>query len=193
MAQSCTFSSFSLSARALLWSVGLLLAFSAVGAMSASAQQRNLGWTNYRDKEFSYGFDYPTVVFQPTDGDPTATLSEGTRKSGQVFKSADGKAFLLTAAFENTAGLDLQAYKQRIASTAYKEAKLEYERTAQTFFVLSGSRGKDVFYERVTFACGGRVVNVWTMTYPKSEGALYDRIVEEISRTFRPSDGAACR
>jgi hypothetical protein len=157
------------------------------------AAGRDLGWLTYRDRAFGYGFDYPTVIFKATDGDPTATLANNKRKSGRVFRSGDGKAFLLTAAFENNARLDLAAYKDRIASTAYKDAKVEYERMAGNFFVLSGFRGKDVFYERVTFSCGGRVVNVWTMTYPRAEGALYDRIVEEVARTFRPTDGAGCR
>jgi hypothetical protein len=162
-------------------------------ALPALAARRDLGWLAYRDKAFGYGFDYPTVIFKPTDGDPTATLADSKRRSGQVFRSQDGRAFLLTAAFENSARLDLIAYKTRIASTAYKDAKVEYERTADNFFVLSGFRGKDVFYERVTFSCGGRVVNVWTMIYPRSEGALYDRIVEEVARTFRPTDGHGCR
>jgi hypothetical protein len=174
----------------------MLAAFAGVGALIALpvlAARRDLGWIAYRDKAFGYGFEYPTVIFKPTGGDPTATLADSKRKSGQVFRSGDGNAFLLTAAFENNSRLDLVAYKERIASTAYKGATVEYERMAGNFFVLSGFRGKDVFYERVTFSCGGRVVNVWTMTYPRTEGALYDRIVEEVARTFRPTDGAGCR
>jgi hypothetical protein len=170
-----------------------VLALAAAMSLPTLAARRDLGWMPYRDQAFGYGFDYPTVIFKRADGDPTASLTDSKRKSGQVFRSDDGKAFLLTAAFENNARLDLVSYKQRIASTAYKDAKVEYERVAANFFVLSGVRGKDVFYERVTFTCGGRVVNVWTMTYPRAEGALYDRIVEEVARTFRPTDGAGCK
>ncbi len=158
--------------------------------LPALAARRELGWMAFRDQAFGYGFDYPTVIFKPTDGDPTARLGDTKRKSGQAFRSEDGKAFLLTAAFENTSRLDLAAYKTRIARTAYKDAKVEYERMVSNFFVLSGFRGRDVFYERVVFSCAGRVVKVWTMTYPRAEGGLYDRIVEEVARTFRPTDGA---
>jgi hypothetical protein len=178
--------------RAALGVAGALTT-AALIALPALASRRDLGWLTYRDKTFAYGFDYPTVIFKPAEGDPTATLTDSKRRSGRVFKSTDGKAFLLTAAFENTGRLDLDSYKQRVASSAYKDAKVEYQRTADTFFVLSGTRGKDIFYERVTFSCGGRVVNVWTMTYPRTESGLYDRIVEEVARTFRPTEGPACK
>ena len=165
----------------------------AVVAHPASGARRDLGWQPFRDGVFGYAFDYPTVIFKPAPGDPTASLADSARKSGHTFRSVDGKAYLLTAAFENVGNLSVTAYKARVASTGYKDAKIDYERTAANFFVLSGFRGDEVFYERVTLSCGGRIVNVWTMTYPKAEGALYDRIVEEVARTYRPTEGPGCK
>jgi hypothetical protein len=109
------------------------------------------------------------------------------KRSGQIFRSKDGKAFLQTAAFANVDKVSTAVYKSRVVAS-YAGARIEYERLADNFFVISGIRGKEVFYERVTFSCGGRVINAWAMTYPQAEGALYDRIVEEIARTFRPAE-----
>jgi hypothetical protein len=147
-----------------------------------------LDWTPFRDEVLGYTFTFPAKVFQPEVGDPTTALQARTEKrSGQVFRSKDGKAFLQTAAFANIDKLTTAAYKAKVAAS-YAGSRIEYTRFADTFFVLSGVRGKEVFYERVTFSCGGRIINAWAMTYPLAEGALYDRIVEEVARTFRPAD-----
>lgn len=169
----------------------LLLLVASV-ALPALGARRDLGWIAYRDALFGFGFDYPTVIFKPAEGDPTAGIAGNRRRSGQVFRSEDGRAHLLTAAFEVAGRVDLSAYKDRVISTTYKTARVEYERVASDYFVLSGSRGNEVFYERVLVSCGGRIMTAWTMTYPRAEGQLYDRIVEEIARTFRPVEGAGC-
>jgi hypothetical protein len=148
-----------------------------------------LDWTPFRDARLGYTFAFPAKVFAAEAGDPTLALKARTEKrSGQIFRSKDGKAFLQTAAFANVDKVTAASYKGRVAAS-YSGAKIEYERLADSFFVISGVRGKEVFYERVTFSCGGRVINAWAMTYPQAEGALYDRIVEEVARTFRPVEG----
>jgi hypothetical protein len=45
------------------------------------------------------------------------------------------------------------------------------------------------FYERVSFTCGGRLINSWALLYPVSERGIYDRIVEAIARTYSPGAG----
>jgi hypothetical protein len=58
--------------------------------------------------------------------------------------------------------------------------------------VLSGTLGDHEFYERVSFTCGGRLINSWAMVYPvapAAENRVYDRIVEAIARTYTPGAG----
>jgi len=38
----------------------------------------------------------------------------------------------------------------------------------------------------VTFTCGGRLINSWAMLQPATERSVYDRIVEEVARSYRP-------
>jgi hypothetical protein len=54
--------------------------------------------------------------------------------------------------------------------------------------VLSGTRDGVMFYERVTFTCGGRRINSWAMLYPAAERGLYDRIVEQVARSYRAGE-----
>ena len=57
-------------------------------------------------------------------------------------------------------------------------------RCGTSWFVLSGTRDGTMFYERVTFTCGGRRINSWAMLYPVAERRLYDRIVEQVARSY---------
>ena len=154
------------------------------------AQRRDYGWIVFRDNRLGFSFDYPSALFVAEPGDPTDALKDRTsRRSGQVFRSRDGKAYLQAAAFENTQGIGPAAYKAQVAGSTYRDTRITYDRVGDTFFVLSGIRGADEYYERVTFSCSGRLINVWTMTYPTADRGIYDRIIEEIARTFRPAEG----
>lgn len=170
----------------------VLVALAVVSLAPASAAQRRPNaqpeWQSFKDDRLGYLFAYPSEVFKTEDGDPTEPLKARTQKrSGQVFRSKDGKAFLQTAAFDNFEKVSVAEYKAKVVAS-YKGAKIEYERLGPNFFVLSGVRGKDTFYERVYFTCGGRVISAWSMNYPLAEAALYDRIVEAFSRSYRPAE-----
>jgi hypothetical protein len=169
-----------------------LAAIAVASFAPASAAQRQpvaqLDWQPFKDERLGYLFTFPAKVFKTEAGDPTEPLKARTQKrSGQVFRSKDGKAFLQTAAFANFERVSVAAYKDKVAAS-YKGAKIEYERLGPNFFVLSGVRGKETFYERVYFTCGGRIISAWSMNYPFAEASLYDRIVEEFSRSYRPAE-----
>ena len=57
------------------------------------------------------------------------------------------------------------------------------------WFVISGTMGDQEFYERVSFTCGGQLINSWAMIYPKSERRFYNRVVEAVARTYSPGAG----
>ena len=49
--------------------------------------------------------------------------------------------------------------------------------------------GDREFYERVSFTCGGQLINSWAMIYPKAERRFYNRVVEAVARTYSPGAG----
>lgn len=178
--------------RTLSFRIGVALAAVLAGLVATPlvAERRDYSWIAFRDSRLGFSFEYPSALFVAEAGDPTDALKDRTsRRSGQVFRSRDGKAYLQAAAFENTQRVNAATYKAQVAGSTYRDTRITYDRVGDTFFVLSGTRGATEYYERVTFSCGGRLINVWTMTYPTAEKGLYDRLVEEVARTFRPGEG----
>jgi hypothetical protein len=72
---------------------------------------------------------------------------------------------------------------------SYPGADIDYAPIGPTWFVLSGTRDGIMFYERVTFTCGGRLINSWAMLYPAAERRVWDRIVEQVARSYRAGEG----
>lgn len=135
----------------------------------------------YRNERFGFELTYPSTVFEPGEAP-----DEG---QGMVFTSRDGAARLLVSAGQNTTGETLRSYRQFVLSKTYADAHVEYAPVRGSWFVLSGTNGDTMFYERITFRCGGKVIYGWQMTYPVAERAIYDPIVEAVHRSYRPGRG----
>jgi hypothetical protein len=155
--------------------------------VAEAAPKRFADWATINNPRLGFSIAYPADVFVPIDA-PTGV-------DGRVLQSADGKAKLLVATFENSDKLTLGAYRDYLLSTTYAEAKIDYGPVKQRWFVLSGTRGDNMIYERVTFTCGGALINSWAMVYPTAERTFYDRVVEAVARTYTPGAGpdGSCR
>ncbi len=103
--------------------------------------------------------------------------------------SKDGKAKLLVGAFENADHNSLQDYRQFLLDEQYAGADIDYAPVKKRWFVLSGTRNGQIFYERVSFTCGGKLINSWAMVYPADERKTYDRVVDAVARTYMPGAG----
>ena len=106
-----------------------------------------------------------------------------------MFVSRDGNARLLAGALPNVDGMSLRDYRSLVLQQSYPGAAIDYAPVRDTWFVLSGIRNGTMFYERVTFTCGGRRINSWAMLYPVAERRFYDRIVEQVHRSYRAGGG----
>jgi len=164
-------------ARAVLaWSC---LALSLV-APGATAQDRG-DLATYRNARYGFALSYPAGQFAP--------LPPPANDEGRVFVSRDGNARLLAGALPNSDGMNLRDYRALVLQQSYPGAEIDYAPVRGSWFVLSGVRDGVIFYERVTFTCGGRLINSWAMLYPAAERRLYDRIVEQVSRSYRAGEG----
>ena len=147
-----------------------------VTAVAAAAQDV----ATYRNDRHGFSLSYPAGTFtpqQPPAGD-----------DGRVFVSRDGNARLLAGALPNADGMSLRDYRSLVLQQSYPGAVIDYAPMRDTWFVLSGTRDGIMFYERVTFTCGGRRINSWAMLYPAAERRLYDRIVEQVARSYRAGE-----
>lgn len=139
-------------------------------------------WREYTHPRLGYRITYPADTFVP---------QESKVEEGFVLVSRDGAARMLIGAFDNEDNTSLAAYRNLVINRSYAGAKLDYAPVRRSWFVVSGERDGQMFYERVDFTCGGRKITSWAMLYPSSERRIYDRLVEGVAPTFRPSAGAA--
>lgn len=148
----------------------------AAPAWASSAAQ---DWVLYRNERFGFSFVYPAKVFAPD------RVSAGG--DGQLFVA--GNARLLAGAFENSSRYAPARYQELVARQSYAGANISYARRGRSWFVLSGEREGNIFYEKVMFSCGGGIINSFALIYPREQRDLFDPIVERIEDSFRPDEG----
>ncbi|MGB8738103.1 MAG: hypothetical protein WCD20_18640 [Rhodomicrobium sp.] len=83
-------------------------------------------------------------------------------------------------------------YRAEVVAKLSNYRAIEYGPRGNSWFVLSGVRGHSIFYQKVVFSCGGRIINAFALTYPSIEKREYDPIVATIEKNFRASSGPAC-
>jgi hypothetical protein len=110
---------------------------------------------------------------------------------GEVFVGARGQARLLVGALENADGHSVASYMSYIRRQSYPAYDIDYAPRGRTWFVLSGEDGANVFYEKVMFSCGGRLISSFALIYPIGSKAQFDPIVEGIEKSFRPAENCA--
>ncbi len=204
--------------RCFLCYSSLAVAASLSLAPSASAQDGD--WTAYRNERYGYRLLYPADLFQPApsgalaedgeanpeDGEPeddyrpraedrdaVGDAEAGDRfEDGRTFVSIDGGAKLVVFGTYNSENFSPDEYRDVIVKEFEGYDRITYGPKGRTWFVLSGFRGDDIYYQKVMFSCRGNVINALSITFPASEKPVYEPIIERIEDNFRPSDVPGC-
>jgi hypothetical protein len=150
-----------------------------LGAMS-SVTAATRPWAYERDPGLGFQFIYPRDLFDRTEGDG--------KPSFHYFASRDADAKLMVGAWNNEAGQTPGEFKHWLLGNTGGYDNMTYVPRGRSWFVISGYRGDDIYYEKVMFSCAGTVVNVFAITYPKSLRSEYDPVVEQMEDSFRPSN-----
>jgi hypothetical protein len=120
------------------------------------------------------------------------TQIEGDGKPAfHYFVSPNSQAKLIVGAWNNREGRTPDQFKRWVMANAGGYDELTYRPRGRSWFVLSGYRGDDIYYEKVMFSCAGQVINVMAITYPTGERDLYDPVVERMEDNFRPGRGCS--
>jgi len=138
-------------------------------------------WVTFTHPILEYSLRYPPQIF---DEKPLESAIEG-----RLWVARDGRAQLLAGVIENASGMSARAYRDVLLKESFPGAKLDYAPLKADWFVISGVHEHNVFYQRVTFTCDGKLISSWLMIYPSEQAALYDRVVEGIHKSYRPSRG----
>ena len=132
-------------------------------------------WKLYLNARSGFALKYPADVF------PLATTNEN---KDRLLRAKDGRAVLHIFSMPNGA-TTLPEYRQSLMSGRYADASFDYVPQRSNWFVLSGTVGEEMFYERVTLSCDRRSIHGWVLVYPRAERAFYDAIGAEIRTSYR--------
>jgi hypothetical protein len=136
-------------------------------------------WLTYHNDRYGTTIDYPDLFkAQPP---PDAN-------DGRTFKSADGARFVVFAEY-NTLDFNLATYRDFIVKDIDPGEVITYRSSADNWFVISGTKSTDIFYERHMLSHGAQMTEGVVMTYPASLRAAYDPIVARMAKSFRPGTG----
>ena len=164
-------------AKRIIWVCALAMS----GAIGAVAAPKLNDWATVHNERHGFTIAYPVDIFEQKAPPKT--------DQGRVLESKDGKAKLLIGAFDNTENSSLPDYRDYLMEGQWAGSDIDYSPIRKKWFVLSGTRNGEIFYERVSFTCGGKLINSWVMTYPAAERKVYDRVLEAIARTYLPGAG----
>ncbi len=163
-----------------VFSIALL---SLVGVATASDRPADPGYRIYTNERFGFHLRYPAQAF--------TAQPESENGDGRTFVTPDGRAKIVTYGASNDDNFTPLSYRKTLMANYGGYDMLDYQPIGKTWFVLSGYRGNMIYYEKVMFSCGNRVINVLAVNYPKEEKTHYDPIIEQLEDDFHP--GTACR
>jgi hypothetical protein len=159
-----------------------LAVIAAIGSTSLEASEH---WTDQRDSQFGFSFSFPSSEFASVEGDG---------KPGFHYFAADHvDAKFLVGAWDKQDDATPEHFKRWMIANAGGYEEITYQPRGRSWFVLSGYRGDQIYYEKVMFSCGARVVNILAIAYPTSERDKFDPVVERMEDMFQPSQECADR
>jgi hypothetical protein len=146
------------------------------GAIAAAAAD---DWLSYQNDRYGTTIDYPRS-FRP--------LPPPGSDDGREFKSADGGDFMVFASF-NALDFDLAKFRDFTVKNLAAGSVVTYETRGENWFVISGTRGDAIFYERHLLSHGGQMTEGFVMSYPATLKQTYDPIVARMAKSFRSGTG----
>ena len=154
--------------------LGLVL----LATVSAQAQTR---WATYANARFGTTADYPADLF--TQRDPEPENGDGVR-----MHDADGRATLTIHGGYNVENETPAAYFERVVDPD----RVTYKQIKRTYYIASGVRDGQIFYERCNFRKGDMAaIDCFEISYPASEKSQWDAIVTRIAKSLRAGKGVA--
>jgi hypothetical protein len=145
----------------------------------AAGAARADDWLIYQNDRYGTTVDYPDFfkMQPPPDAD-----------DGREFKSADGADFKVYASY-NALDFTVATYRDFIVKNLDPGSVITYETRGKDWFVVSGTRGDRIFYERHLLSYGGQMNEDLVITYPASAKQNYDPVVARMTKSLRSGKG----
>jgi hypothetical protein len=136
------------------------------------------GWIERQNERFGLAFEYPAEMFR--------FERAAERGDGEMFVAPAFNARMVVGAVKNTDGHTPASYQVFTERETYRNDRITYRKRGRNWFVLSGFKGEKIFYEKVIFSCGGRLINGFALSYPARHNRAISPVIERIEDTFRP-------
>ena len=161
------------------WLVTLVLCFATAAAPAVAQTSGTPHWRTYQNDRYGTTIDYPDLFKAelPPDND-----------DGRRFKSADGAEFAVFASY-NAFDFDIAGYQQDALKKLDPGAAVTYQAHGDDWFVISGTKGEGIFYERHLLSHGKEMTEGFVMSYPAALKHAYDPIVGRMAKSFRSGPG----
>jgi hypothetical protein len=161
----------------------LILIAGSAGALAVSKYRPKPEerWVTYENPRFGYRLYYPSALFSP--GQPPEN------GSGLTFTARDGRAKIVVFGAQNSENYSPQDYRRILLKDFGGYDRLGYSPVGKTWFVLTGFRGENIYYQKVMFTCANKVISVFSMTFPKAEKPFYEGLIEIMEDNFHPGRG----
>jgi len=159
----------------------LCLCLAPVAALALSPLPPASDWAVYQNERFGYRLAFPREWFEPGPVSPNG--------DGRAFTTPDARARIVVFGANNSEDLTLRAYRETLLSDYDGYDELTYSPVGNSWFVLSGYRGDTIYYQKVMFSCGGRVINVLSISFPAADKPSFAPLVEGVEDRFRPGTG----
>jgi hypothetical protein len=136
-------------------------------------------WLIYQNDRYGTTIDYPArfKAQPPPDND-----------DGRAFNSGDDARFSVSASY-NAFDFDLAEFQEFIVKHADPGLLITYRAHGDNWFVISGTNGDRIFYERHLLSHDAQMTENFVMSYPASLKTTYDPIVARMAKSFRPGKG----
>jgi hypothetical protein len=165
------------------WLVTAVLCFATAAAPAAAQTSGTPHWRTYQNDRYGTTIDYPDLfkAEPPPDND-----------DGRRFKSADGAEFAVFASY-GAVDFDRAGYQKYILEKLDPGKAVTYQAHGDDWFVISGTAGDGIFYERYMLSHGKAMaegfVQGFVMSYPAALKRTYDPIVARMAKSFRSDSG----
>ena len=133
-------------------------------------------WKTYTNVRFAYSLCYPRDLLLPR-GEPD-------NSDGQKFVSEDGQVQALVYGSNQDPDSSIKdVYLDRLRSEAEAGAAVSYKLFKPHWFVLSGTAGDRLFFEKDVLADG--VLKTFRIDYPQSQKDEWNSLAAKMSGCFK--------
>jgi hypothetical protein len=136
-------------------------------------------WLTYHNDRYGTTIDYPDQ-FKP---EPPPDADDGLR-----FKDVQGVEFAVYASY-NALDFNLAKYRDYTLKNLDPGQVVTYQAHGDNWFVISGTKGDNIFYERHLLSHGGQMTETFSITYPAAAKLSYDPLVARMAKSLRPGKG----